>query len=103
MTEEELQRAKAFGYFQFVGDREPPPSKPGWYPMQYAWDAAEEGIFTGAAYWNGKAWETDVPLFGWIDECFDDEEQAADLAWENDSEMNMIYAEERRAKEKAAS
>lgn len=101
MTEEELQRAKEVGWFEFVCRHDRQPVEPGWYPMQYSWDA-EEGIFTGAAYWNGKSWGTDLPLFGWIDECFDDEEQAADLAWENDSEMNMIYAEERRAKEKAA-
>lgn len=37
------------------------PPKPGIYAILYCWEP-QEGVFDGAAYWNGKKWDQELPI-----------------------------------------
>jgi hypothetical protein len=42
---------------------EPNAGPAGWYATTHCWDV-EEGIFTGANYWDGIKWDWDGPITG---------------------------------------
>jgi hypothetical protein len=45
---------------EFVWE-ESPEDKPGWYATLHCWDIAE-GIFSGAHYWSGTKWDSELPI-----------------------------------------
>lgn len=62
------------------------PKEVGWYPILICWDE-EEGHFPGAAYWTGKEWSDNVgPISFFLDEKFTEQDDAYDVASENDPE-----------------
>lgn len=67
---------------QWVYDGEYDPSSPGWYGIQYCWDA-QEGVHIGAGFWTGGAWTEQLPIVAWIGPCADSSE-AYNLAAKND-------------------
>jgi hypothetical protein len=67
-------------------DDERLPTKPGFYPVVLCWDPFE-GLITSARYWDGKAWPAGSPVTMWIDEAFEKEEHAGDLAFYHDPEQ----------------
>jgi hypothetical protein len=64
----------------FLDDK---PKVKGWYATLHCWDI-EEGMFPGAAYWEGDRFDTDLPITAFIDHVFETEQAADDAAWEND-------------------
>lgn len=78
-----LQTALNDGYVkqvETVGD----PVTSGWYPTLHTWDASE-GVFPGARYWTGTAWQTDskATFVHWPIR-FDTEQEARQYAEERD-------------------
>jgi len=60
------------------------PQQEGWYATLFSWEV-EEGIFSGASYWNGTRWDSNEPIF----ECagpFESNNIAGEWAYENNPE-----------------
>lgn len=69
-------------YFDYDADA---PTRPGWYATVYCWDA-QEGIFAGADFWDGKVWNSGHPVSGWSRQPFESKSEAAHYAKEHDPE-----------------
>lgn len=70
---------------EWLGIDDAAPLKVGWYPTVHCWDSYE-GMFPNATYWDGAAWKTDLPIFQWICQRFEEGEPARELAYANDPE-----------------
>jgi len=45
----------------YVEQRAASPDQAGWYSICFSWEA-EEDVMAGAAYFDGKRWQTDLPI-----------------------------------------
>lgn len=61
------------------------PTTPGWHATLQCWDAAE-GIFPGAHYWDGKAWNEGTAIRSFSPMTFADKDAAKDWAYAHDVE-----------------
>jgi hypothetical protein len=59
------------------------PERAGWYSICFCWEA-EEGIMTEAAYFDGKCWQTDLPIVAWSYRSFATQAEAQNYAEEFD-------------------
>lgn len=59
---------------------------PGWYAILYSWEP-NEGVFPGAAHWNGVAWSKDLPTVQISGRYFADEASANKWAEYNDPDF----------------
>jgi hypothetical protein len=68
--------------------RDDNPTQPGWYATLVCWEV-EEGMFPGAHYWNGNAWEPSWRSAGiqYWPIVFDTKEAAETYAYEHDPEL----------------
>ncbi|MBK8191600.1 MAG: hypothetical protein IPK79_14285 [Vampirovibrionales bacterium] len=55
----------------------------GWYAELHRW---EEGLFPGAAFWDGEKWSNSLPICEWAGP-FDTMEDADKWAWDNDPDL----------------
>lgn len=62
------------------------PHEEGWYATIHSWDAATEGSFPGAHYWDGKHWGENLPIYSWSNQPFESKKAAEDWADANDPE-----------------
>jgi hypothetical protein len=65
--------------------KHPPPPGAGWYAVSYCWDE-REGIFPGAAWFNGAVWSKRLPLLFRSPQTFCTEQLALEWAREHDVE-----------------
>lgn len=63
------------------------PKEAGWYAVSYCWEI-EEGVFPGAAYWDGTKWNRKFPITAYYGP-FQDDDSAEEWAYDHDLEGNF--------------
>ncbi len=66
----------------WISTEDHPPTEYGWYAVLKCWDA-EEGVFPGAAKWEGR-WVKNEPIISRSPNTFASEEEADTWAHEHD-------------------
>ena len=68
-------------FLSFLCDSKP--VEKGWYATLHCWDP-QEGFFPGAAFWNGKSFDSGRPISNFVDKVFKNKEDAEKFAYDND-------------------